>query len=136
MLLEHVFKILYKNGFAPNFFPHFFLIWKSDQKIMLIIYGIYFLLFYFAYSVIKICYACFFISPELRQIPSLQLIDNIKWNIGYIIREPSVHMIRVHLMRSLNKKGIIKVIIIWSIWLSLYFILSYPFILRFYYFLK
>ncbi|RHZ56827.1 hypothetical protein Glove_396g55 [Diversispora epigaea] len=48
----------------------------------------------------------FIIPPELRQIPSLPLIQTIQFNCkGYISREPLLHN---YLMEPLNKQGILK----------------------------
>ncbi|RHZ56826.1 hypothetical protein Glove_396g54 [Diversispora epigaea] len=73
---------------------------------MFIIYGVYFSLFYFLYYVIK---KIFIISPELRQIPSLPLIQTIQFNFkGYLAREPLLHVTRNYLTESANKRGILK----------------------------
>lgn len=76
---------------------------------MLVIYGVYFLLFCFCYRIVLTIKKYSGISPELRQIPSLPLVQNIKWTKGYITHEPFLHLIRNYLTESLNEKGIIKV---------------------------
>ncbi|RHZ77408.1 hypothetical protein Glove_180g114 [Diversispora epigaea] len=51
----------------------------------------------------------FIISPELRQIPSLPLIQTIQFNLKfYLAREPLLEVIRHCLIESLNKHGILK----------------------------
>ncbi|RHZ86542.1 hypothetical protein Glove_50g119 [Diversispora epigaea] len=73
---------------------------------MFIIYGVYFCLFYSLYYIIK---KFFIISPELRQIPSLPLIQTIQFNLKfYLAREPLLDLIRHCLIESLNKHGILK----------------------------
>ncbi|RHZ44628.1 hypothetical protein Glove_715g7 [Diversispora epigaea] len=73
---------------------------------MFIIYGVYFCLFYSLYYIIK---KFFIISPELRQIPSLPLIQTILFNLKfYLAREPLLGVIRHCLIESLNKHGILK----------------------------
>ncbi|RHZ83564.1 hypothetical protein Glove_91g97 [Diversispora epigaea] len=73
---------------------------------MFIIYGVYFSLFYFLYYIIK---KFFIIPPELRQIPSLPLIQTVQLNLKfYLAREPLLDVIRHYLIESLNKYGILK----------------------------
>ncbi|RHZ60979.1 hypothetical protein Glove_350g73 [Diversispora epigaea] len=73
---------------------------------MIFIYGVYFFLFYSLYYFFK---KIFIISPELRQIPSLPLIQNIQFDLKfYLAGEPLLYVIRHYLIESLNKHGILK----------------------------